>query len=277
MYFGTICSLKSASVMNNDINGKLGTFTPLFNKNVPHILETIFFYLDYDSFIASRWVCLTWYKLLFSKKYKKKLREKRLKKIGYHTYWTWDIRSKPSQVWLTRLNRRATFFPLLLDSYNYDSFGTAGVRGTHPINNSQSYWEIDVSRRTFGTNMMFGIGSINTRLNWTWTWDFHLIGETNESWGLSHKGYLLHNGIIRKYTLPFEEGEPTTIGLHFDGEKGTLTYYKNGISLGIAFENLNKVNFELFPIICSSAQDSHMTLTTTKKDFKKVFCWLDQY
>ena len=60
---------------------KLGNFEPLFDKNIPHILEKIFHSLDYDSFMESKRVCKEWNKLLSSKSYdeiaKKLLKEKR--------------------------------------------------------------------------------------------------------------------------------------------------------------------------------------------------------
>ena len=58
----------------------LGGFGTLFNKSVPHILENIFFLLDYDSFMTCRRVCQAWDDLLTSDKYSersKKLLEKK--------------------------------------------------------------------------------------------------------------------------------------------------------------------------------------------------------
>ena len=60
---------------------KLGNFEPLFDKNVPHVLEKIFHSLDYNSFMESKKVCKTWNVLLSSKSYdemaKKLLEEKK--------------------------------------------------------------------------------------------------------------------------------------------------------------------------------------------------------
>ena len=47
-------------------------FDPLFTRSVPHILEKIFFYLDYDSFQQCVRVNTTWYELLTSDSYRKK-------------------------------------------------------------------------------------------------------------------------------------------------------------------------------------------------------------
>jgi len=60
---------------------KFGKFETLFNKNVPHILEKIFYSLDYNSFMESKKVCKAWNILLSSKSYDemaiKMLKEKR--------------------------------------------------------------------------------------------------------------------------------------------------------------------------------------------------------
>ena len=47
-------------------------FDRLFRRNVPHIFESIFFFLDYDSFLACRDVCRAWNELHSSEPYQKK-------------------------------------------------------------------------------------------------------------------------------------------------------------------------------------------------------------
>ena len=47
-------------------------FDRLFTKSVPHILEGIFFSLDYDSFMKCRMVCKAWNELHSSELYQKK-------------------------------------------------------------------------------------------------------------------------------------------------------------------------------------------------------------
>ena len=49
-----------------------GQFDTLFQKSVPHILEKIFFSLDYDAFVTCRKVCKTWNSLHVSKPYQKR-------------------------------------------------------------------------------------------------------------------------------------------------------------------------------------------------------------
>ena len=65
-------------------------------------------------------------------------------------------------------------------------------------------------------------------------------------------------------------GTPTTIGILFDGTIGTLTYYKDGINLGIAFSNLGKITDQLYPIISSSTWRTQMTLGCTRWEFSSL-------
>ena len=63
-------------------NASLGEFEPLFNKSVPHILENIFYSLDYESFMACRKVCKVLNKLLSTESYQQiaeKLLEEKMK------------------------------------------------------------------------------------------------------------------------------------------------------------------------------------------------------
>ena len=50
-------------------------FDKLFTRNVPHILERIFFSLDYVSFTACRDVCEAWSELHSSEVYRRKREE----------------------------------------------------------------------------------------------------------------------------------------------------------------------------------------------------------
>ena len=73
-----------------------------------------------------------------------------------------------------------------------------------------------------------------------------------------------HDGKSRKYCDPFYESK-TVIGVHLDMVRGTLKFYKNGESLGVAFTGLDKVSQELFPIISSTA-------TTTELEVGRRVC-----
>ena len=65
-----------------------------------------------------------------------------------------------------------------------------------------------------------------------------------ESWGLSYKGSLWHNGKSREYTEAFYD-KSTVIGVLLDLNSGTLSFYRNGISLGVAFSGLDKVGDQI--------------------------------
>nr|CAD7573204.1 unnamed protein product [Timema californicum] len=145
------------------------------------------------------------------------------------------------------------------------SSGTAGVRGTRVLNNGRYYWEVCVSQRVFGTSMMFGVGTRRARLHVDAF--MNLLGEDEQGWGLSHKGLLWHGGRWTHYTKPFRENVATTVGVLFDGIAGTITYYKDGINLGVAFKGLHEVREPLYPIVCSTAAKTEMTLAVMKRDF----------
>lgn len=112
---------------------------------------------------------------------------------------------------------------------------------------------------------MFGIGTENTRLGSFGFTD--LIGEDENSWGLSHKGLLWHGGKSQKFCRPFRENFPTTVGLLFDGVYGTLTYFKDGVNLGVAFRGLQFVGEHLYPMISSTSAKTMMTLQNTEQEF----------
>ena len=72
----------SAKVIMAENNANLGEFYTLFNKSVPHILESIFSSLDYDSFMTCHNVSKDWNEVLSTESYqqiaKKLLKEKKV-------------------------------------------------------------------------------------------------------------------------------------------------------------------------------------------------------
>lgn len=155
-------------------------------------------------------------------------------KHGCEDTWTWSKRYRSKEVVLSGANNRTVHF------HPNWSKGTAGVLGKRPLNNGRFYWELHVSQRVFGTSIMFGIGTKYARLHANSF--INMLGEDEQGWGLSHKGVLWHMGIALLYTKRFKENKATIIGVLFDGIEGTLTYYKDGKCLGIAFRGLDKVS-----------------------------------
>ena len=116
--------------------------------------------------------------------------------------------------------------------------------------------------------MMFGIGTKKARLHVDAF--VNMLGEDEHSWGLSHKGLLWNGGRHKQYIKAFRRNIATTIGLYFDGILGTLTYYKDGVSLGVAFTGLQDIKDPLFPIVCSTAAKTEMSLGVLKRDFQSL-------
>uniref|UniRef100_A0A5S6R4E4 SPRY domain-containing SOCS box protein 3 n=1 Tax=Trichuris muris TaxID=70415 RepID=A0A5S6R4E4_TRIMR len=184
--------------------------------------------------------------------------------------WTWDTPEETTtSVHTYGQNGRTVLF------HSNWSNGTVAIRGNRPLpKHGQYYWEIDVSHRVFGTSLMFGVGTAKASLHETRF--VNLIGQDGHSWGLSHKGQIWHDGKGRQFTDPFIEYTPTTIGLLYNGSNGTLSYYKDGRSLGVAFDGLNAVEEPLFPMISSTAARTEMTLNETKRTFWNLqdrCCW----
>ncbi|KAG8430967.1 hypothetical protein GDO86_019640 [Hymenochirus boettgeri] len=80
-----------------------------------------------------------------------------------------------------------------------------------------------------------------------------------ESWGLSYKGTLWHSGTSQKYTEPFYN-EGTVIGVHLNLEDGTLMFYRDNQSLGLAFTGLHMVQCPLYPMVSSTAPGTELAL-----------------
>ena len=115
---------------------------------------------------------------------------------------------------------------------------------------------------------MFGIGTKVARLHVDAF--VNMLGEDDNSWGLSHKGLLWHGGRSKQYVKPFVENIATTVGLYFDGVSGSLTFFKDKVCLGVAFTGLQEVKEPLFPIICSTAVRTEMALGVLRREFHSL-------
>jgi len=113
--------------------------------------------------------------------------------------------------------------------------------------------------------MMFGVGTDKSTLHKEAF--VNLIGSDSQGWGLSHKGILWHNDNWVSFMKPFVENRPTTIGLLFDGREGTLSYFKDGSFVGVAFTGLNSIRDKLYPMVSSTAAKTQMTLSNMQRDY----------
>lgn len=137
------------------------------------------------------------------------------------------------------------------------STGTAAVRGSKAFTHGQHYWEVKLSD-IYGTSVMVGVGTQNAVLH-TSNYEYvNLIGRDSQSWGLSHKGELWHNGKKRQFCEPFFDS--TVIGILLDMDQGTLSFFKNKKLLGVAFTGLCDNYSELYPIVSSTAAESEVEI-----------------
>jgi SPRY domain-containing SOCS box protein 3 len=174
-----------------------------------------------------------------------------------HDPWVWNKNDKSHETIVDDppYYTGVTFHP------NWSN-GTSGIRGTRVMNGGVHYWEVLLTRRVFGTSMMIGIGTKKARVHADAF--INMIGEDSNSWGLSHKGFLWHAGKKREYCKPFLENEPCTVGVLVNWPEGTLTYYKDGQNLGVAFTDLDQVEEDVYPIISSTAAKTEMALLHSK-------------
>lgn len=77
---------------------------------------------------------------------------------------------------------------------------------------------------------MVGVGTANAELH-NANEDFcSLLGQDQESWGFSYRGYLQHDGKTCKYGTTFGQGN--LVGIHLDTWTGTLQFFINRKPLG---------------------------------------------
>lgn len=178
------------------------------------------------------------------------------KNISQNRYcWLWDDHNKSSDVTIQGENSEAYFHP------DY-SCGTAAIRGKHFFQQGEEhYWEIKMSSAVYGTDMMIGVGTAAVDLNKYKSQFCSIIGKDSNSWGISYFGTLHHNGKTKDYTNKFERG--SIIGCHLDLWKGTLSFYKDGEPLGVAFDGL--LGKQLYPMISSTAARTRMSLLCSYK------------
>lgn len=143
--------------------------------------------------------------------------------------WSWQNGDSPN-IKMSEEGREVLFHPVY-------SSGTAAVRGNIPFQqNYHYYWEIKVVSKLYGTDVMIGVGTSKIVLS-HWKFQFcSLLGIDSESWGYSYRGHIHHNQLRRRYGTKFGQG--SIIGVHLDMCNGTLEYFLNRKSLGIAFKGL---------------------------------------
>ncbi|XP_067612625.1 SPRY domain-containing SOCS box protein 3 [Eurosta solidaginis] len=140
------------------------------------------------------------------------------------------------------------------------SQGTAIVRSERPLKAGMvHFWEIRIITPLAGTDVMFGIGTDKVDLN---QFQFHFVsalGTNSQSWGFSYNGKIQHNGIQLPYGQKFSQG--CIVGICLDRTRGTLEFFLNRRSLGIAYTNIPRgPEVNIYAMVCSTAAKSVVRL-----------------
>lgn len=137
------------------------------------------------------------------------------------------------------------------------SWGSA--RTTQGVSSGKWYWEYEVLSLTGASRrMMVGVESQSHNID-------HHAGAQN-----SGRGYYSLNG--NKFPNGYASyGEPYTvgdiIGVALDMDIGTIEFYKNGVSQGIAFDNLLSLG-EVFPTLSIIISGASASINFGAKPFK---------
>ena len=161
--------------------------------------------------------------------------------------------------------------------YCMGCFETNAIRVNRALKlNAFTYWEVSLPEAVCGgTSVMVGVGRRGAKLNANGY--INLIGADQQSWGLSNKGALWHDNETRAHCPPFDvdSGANMRIGCLFDGYHGRLAFFRNGVYLGVAFDNLITRNaqglcdaeHELYAMVSSTVSKSMMRLEVACESF----------
>jgi hypothetical protein len=107
------------------------------------------------------------------------------------------------------------------------------VRSTIGVSSGKWYWEVtaaDLVASSTGKRSTIGISLLNTTLPL-------FVGFNATSWAyINHNGQKVTNNAAQPYGATWATGD--IIGVAFDADVGSLTFYKNGVSQGIAYSGL---------------------------------------
>lgn len=109
------------------------------------------------------------------------------------------------------------------------SNGASGfsVRSTFFVSSGKWYFESSV---VSGANLLFGVGNENAAVN-------QYLGLNANGWSYNMaNGNKITNGVSSAYGATVAIGD--VVGVALDMDVGTLTFYKNGVSQGVAFTGL---------------------------------------
>ena len=156
---------------------------------------------------------------------------------GCVEYWSWDRKDQQTDViFQGGCNPSMTF--------NKDEM----IYGTNALNSDWHYWEVKVkntvrNRTLFESYEKILLGVVGRMLrhhrSWTVNTDFLNLYQHRVV-------HVLANHYPRKLSTSH------VIGMFFDRQQGTLSYYNDGELIGLAHRGLEHVKDELFPVIAST-------------------------
>ena len=150
-----------------------------------------------------------------------------------------DVRGNYATLNPLQLGANITLSNGNLDGSQPSGGGTnTGVTGTIGLSSGKWYWETKVNTRPSGTYTVIGIASSAWRQAST-------LSFSDPVWIYYGAGTKQGNGSEVAYGASYGAGD--VIGVAFDADNGTLTFYKNGVSQGTAFTGLTSGPY--FPIV----------------------------
>jgi hypothetical protein len=130
---------------------------------------------------------------------------------------TWSTTDKGSNVTLSGSNLVAAF----------TASSNVMVRATDSRSSGKYYWEITVTAAA----VLVGIAKSGATLN-------NFLGQDANGWAYQPStGNKITGNVSSSYGATFTTGD--VIGVALDATAGTLTFYKNGVSQGVAFSGLS--------------------------------------
>ncbi|DBA04539.1 TPA: hypothetical protein N0F65_011087 [Lagenidium giganteum] len=132
------------------------------------------------------------------------------------------------------------------------------VLGTEALSTGLHSWQIRVDKST-SSYLFIGIASRRANVD-------SFLGADEHSWGfIGDKALYYQRNRVKAYGEAFAEGD--TVGVRLDCERGMLSFSKNGVDLGVAFEN---VVGEVFPAVAFYSRHQKVTLVKDGWDFQHM-------
>ena len=171
--------------------------------------------------------------------------------------WRWflDDPRKPIELCENRLS--ITF-------HARKSSSCTGIRGDKALHRNMEHWfQVKMDGPFQGQARMVGVGLHTTCLHSNSKDFYPLIGKDSGSWGFNYNGQTHHDSDFHEYaSIDHSKRHITSmvVGVYYNSYFGSLVFSLEDESLGLAFDSIPSVAFELYPMVCSSSRNSKMEL-----------------